>query len=167
MRPANGTYVFMNALIQSLKEQSRTRWGRLRLGLGGVYTLWLIASVVPLVSLGTTGNLLGAAVVITRGAEGSVYINLRNEGPRDWTHAELDVDGRFVTNLGTVSVGSRLDMQLSDLTNREQIPRPPGLFTWERGASQPFPSPNGDMRYVPTRITVTCDQGEVAQPVSL
>jgi xanthine/CO dehydrogenase XdhC/CoxF family maturation factor len=157
----------MSAFIQSLRDQTKTRFGRMRLGLATTYLVALIASAMPLVSLGTTGNLLGAAVVLTQGGEGSVYINLRNEGPRAWTHAELDVDGRFVLSLGNVAAGSRLDLQVSELTNREQIPRPPGLFSWERGASQPFPGSLANMRYVPTRITVSCDEGEVAQPVSL
>ncbi len=157
----------MNAPVHSLKEQFRTRWGRLRIGLVGVYTAWLILSIAPLLSLSAADDRLGMAVVITRGAEGSVYINLLNEGPGDCTHAELDGDGRFFTELGTVPVGSRIDLQVSDLINREQIPRPAGLFSWERGAEEPFPGSGADMLYVPARITTRCDQGEVAQQVSL
>lgn len=157
----------MNGLIKSILDQWKHRYGRFRLMVVTTYLVLMALSLVPLISLGATGNILGAAVVMTQGSEGSIYLSIRNDGPNDWTNTEIDVDGRYVLHLGDVPSGTVKDVRAVELISREQIPRPGGLFGWERGARNAFPAPRADLRYQPRSVTIQCAEGTVTQPVGL
>jgi hypothetical protein len=157
----------MSTLPKGILDQWKQRYGRLRLIVTALYMVLMALSLVPLISLGATGNILGASVVVTQGSEGSIYLSIRNDGPNDWTGTEIDVDGRYVLQLGDVPSGMVKDLRAEDLISREQIPRPAGLFGWERGARNAFPAPRADLRYQPRSVTIQCAEGTVTQPVGL
>jgi hypothetical protein len=143
-------------------------WGRARLIAVGVWALMtFVCTSIGIWHIGRL-NALGAHFAASRGGEGSVYLTIRNSSTERWTDVLLDADGLYYARTGEVEVGREWDIRVGQLVNRNQIPRPGGLFAWEsRHQARPFPSAFAPPDHVPRLLTLQTSTATVVHRLQL
>lgn len=135
-------------------------YARARRGVIVGYAVWCVLSVIWAFSAGLGGGRgLGAAVTLGNTAEGSIILNLRNDGRTDWTDVKVTVDGRFFVRVPTFEARTQQHPQMRELRNAYALPRPLDLFFWEStGAAQP-PSDTAPATHRPGQVVIECAEG--------
>lgn len=105
-------------------------------------------------------NELGASASLQATADGNTFLLVANEADFAWQDVRLEVDDRWFYRLPSVPPGGQVDARLADFLNEYTLPRPRGMFYWERvGAPIDPDRAPADLR--PNRVVIASRQGEV------
>lgn len=105
-------------------------------------------------------NALGATAQVAATDDGTTYLTVRNDADFPWSQVRLEVDGRYFYRLPSVPAGGQIDARVSDFINAYTLPRPTGLFYWERVAERPDPE-RAPVHHMPRRLVIEAEQATI------
>lgn len=111
-------------------------------------------------------NELGADVRLGSTSEQSVYVTLRNEANFAWNDVRVSADGQYFYRIGSLAPDAQIDARISDFEYVYRLPRPTGLFYWER-VGESREAERAPATYAPAEIVIETREGRVEVPVSL
>ena len=149
----------LSAATQLLDAPPNVR--ALRTRAAALYALGCLLSVLWAVSADLfMDNALGATARVDATEEGTTYLTVRNDADFPWQNVRLEVDGRYFYRLPSVPSGGQIDARLSDFLNAYALPRPTGMFYWERVAERPDRTRAAE-NHTPRRLVIAAEQATV------
>ena len=146
-------------LIQFLR--GRTSGSRLARVAVVFYLVACVGSIAWGLS-GRTGPLNALSAEVRWDAEADFpSLAVTNSSGDDWTDVRFVLDDRYYHSIERVPKGQTVAISASQFEDGYLLPRPDGLFTYERGLSRPQrPERAVSFNYRPRRVLVVTEQGE-------
>lgn len=127
---------------------------RLRIVGLATYGLIAVSSLVWGLSGAVQGNALGAFVTAGVSTNGTGFVSVTNDGGRTWPQARIQVDGRWYLPTEDVVPGRQVYAIADRISDSWALPRPTGLFDWERTAAREAPGASPGENWRPSVVRV-------------
>lgn len=127
-----------------------------------VYAIVSIATVVWVISGGSSGNELGATYGfdVIKPLDRQIFF-IENESDDDWTNVRIVLNRNYLYKVDRVEAGKRLALQPEDFEYYYWIPRQWGRSDWERLEKDAKPGERGTEDVQPSLLEVRAREGRL------